>query len=299
MNYSIPTRVLVIGLSLFCILSAQAQTTAPSDQEDQSALMARLGTFKAQNDSPWIITPMRPNYILPLTYSHSPNNKPLKEAGLDKEFDEVEIKFQISFILPLAEDVLWGNGDLNFAYSQVSFWNAYNSELSEPFRDTNYEPEMNVLFDTDYYLLGMRGRAVSLGFVHQSTGRGYEGITRSWNRIYANAIFERGNFVLSVKPWYRLPEDEDEDENPNIERYIGYGEVRGFYKHENQVFSAMVRNNLKADEMKGAVELGWSFPLHNKLKGYVQYFNGYAESLLDYDEINRRVGVGVMLSDWL
>ena len=61
----------------------------------------------------------------------------------------------------------------------------------------------------------------------------------------------------------------------------------------------MVRNNLKAGEMKGAVELGWSFPLHNKLKGYVQYHNGYAESLLDYDEINRRVCVGVMLSDWL
>jgi phospholipase A1 len=299
LNYSIPTRVLVIGLSLFCILSAQAQTTAPSDQEDQSVLMARLATLKAEKDSPWIITPMRPNYIMPVTYSFDPNNKPLKEAGVDEKFDEVEVKFQISFILTLAEDLLWDNGDLNFAYSQVSFWNAYNSELSEPFRDTNYEPEMNVLFDTDYKVLGMTGRAVNLGFVHQSNGRGYEGVTRSWNRIYANAIFERGNFVLSVKPWYRLSEDDDEDENPNIERYVGYGEVRGFYKHENQVFSAMLRNNMKADDNKGAIELGWSFPLHNRLKGYVQYFNGYAESLLDYDETNQRVGLGVMLSDWL
>jgi phospholipase A1 len=112
-------------------------------------------------------------------------------------------------------------------------------------------------------------------------------------------MLEKGNFALSVRPWWRIPEDEEDDENPNIERYFGYGEIRAVYKYGEQVFSAMLRNNLKTTGNKGAIELGWSFPLHRRLKGYVQYFNGSGECLLDYDKQNQRIGMGLLLSDWL
>ena len=130
-------------------------------------------------------------------------------------------------------------------------------------------------------------------------GAGGEIITRSWNRLYANFVLDRGNFALSVKPWWRIPEDEEDDENSNIERYLGYGEVRAAYKHGDQVFSALLRNNLKASGNKGAIQVGWSFPLNRRLKGYVEYFNGYGESLIDYDVSNQRVGVGLLMSDLL
>ena len=52
---------------------------------------------------------------------------------------------------------------------------------------------------------------------------------------------------------------------------------------------------------RGAFELGWSFPLwkYPYLKGYIQYFSGYGESLIDYNQHVNKVGIGFALSDWL
>ena len=61
----------------------------------------------------------------------------------------------------------------------------------------------------------------------------------------------------------------------------------------------MLRNNLRAHDNRGAVELGWSIPITNNVKGYVTYFNGYGESLVDYNESANRIGFGVMLNDWI
>ena len=63
----------------------------------------------------------------------------------------------------------------------------------------------------------------------------------------------------------------------------------------------MSRNNLESGFSKGAVELSWSFPLWNYpyFKGYVQYFTGYGESLIDYNNYVNTIGVGVAISDWL
>jgi phospholipase A1 len=50
---------------------------------------------------------------------------------------------------------------------------------------------------------------------------------------------------------------------------------------------------------KGALELTWSYPLSNFLRVYAAYFNGYGESLLDYDQRIERIGIGFALNDYL
>ena len=49
---------------------------------------------------------------------------------------------------------------------------------------------------------------------------------------------------------------------------------------------------------KGAVQLDYTFPIKDKLKGYVRYFDGYGMNLLDYNHYNRSIGFGIKLTDW-
>jgi phospholipase A1 len=119
-------------------------------------------------------------------------------------------------------------------------------------------------------------------------------------------VLEKNNLVLSLKPWYRIPEerktspdDPGGDDNPDIRKYMGSAEVGFFYKYEKHSFSIMARNNLRKDQNKGAIELGWTYPMSSKIKGYLQVFDGYGESLIDYDHRATRVGAGILLADWL
>ena len=230
-----------------------------------------------------------------MTYNDAPNQSP-QPFGPGKELDNWEIKFQISFKVPVLTGVFNERARLHFAYSQISFWQAYDGSNSSPFRETNYEPELMLTLESDWSLFGFRNRFNVLGLSHQSNGRA-EPLSRSWNRLYANLVFERDHLVLSFRPWWRIPEREEDDDNPDIEDYLGHAELRLLYAREERSRSALVRYNPSTG--RGALQLDWTFPMHDRLKGYLQYFNGYGESLIDYDAQSHRIGIGVLLTDWL
>jgi phospholipase A1 len=275
-------------------ISTPAVTTS---EKEVSAIEGRIIEEKKVGVSRFAIIPHRQNYLLAVTYDSDPNTETYEFADED-EPKHFEVKFQLSFKLLLWDKIFRGNGDLFCAYTQRSWWQLYDQALSSPFRETNYEPEVFVKFDTDFDVLGLRNRLFVIGLNHQSNGRGGV-LSRSWNRIYAELVAERGNFVIGIKPWYRIPEDEEDDDNPNIEKYMGYGELFGAYRLNEHVLSFMARHNLRPHENKGALELGWSFPITHNVRGYVQYFNGYGESLVDYCDKASRIGVGLMVFDWI
>jgi phospholipase A1/A2 len=295
------------GLSMPPSTAAPAATgAAAADTRSQpTGLETRLALEQAMDENPWVITPHKPNYILPVAYNNNVNRKPFADV-LNSDADAIEdteVKFQISFKFPLARNLFDTNTDAYFAYTNQSYWQLYADDISAPFRETNHEPEFFLAYKNDWELFGWKNSLLTAGFVHQSNGRGAD-LSRSWNRIYASAVFENGNWALAIKPWYRIPEDEktsptdtDGDDNPDIYKYMGYGEIRLVYHNNGHVVTLMERNNLTSDS-RGAVEVDYSFPLHGKLKGYVQYFYGYGESLIDYDARTNRIGVGVAISDW-
>ena len=275
----------------------EEDTEEPAEKVAPSYLSRHWELDKESRRRKFPVTPYRSNYILPVTYNSTPNEGPIQEADPGKEVQNYEVKFQISFKIKLWQDVLGKNMDLWVGYTQLSFWQLYNTEDSSPFRETNYEPELLLNFRTDYHLLGLRGRYVNIGFNHQSNGRA-EPLSRSWNRLVANFGFERDNFIFILNTWYRIPEEEEDDDNPNIEDYLGYGQVNFYYIWREHRFGLFLRNNLDFHDNKGALQLEWSFPLLKRVSGYIQYFNGYGENLLDYNASTNRIGVGFVLKEW-
>lgn len=272
--------------------------------DDTSLIAERLEHDKENTLEPFTIIAHRPNYLLFAAYNDKKNySATFQEAfdETDERADDTEAQFQLSLKVPLATNLFSRNIDLYGAYTVRSFWQVYNDEESAPFRETNHEPEVWLQTYPNWSLFGLKNSVLGFGLNHQSNGRN-DPISRSWNRVFANLIFSKDNFAFSFEPWYRISEDSEDDNNPDITDFMGHYELRGVYKtSNNHTFSLMSRNNLESGFDKGAIEAGWSFPLGNwpYLKGYVQYFRGYGESLIDYDQKVNRIGIGILLTDFL
>lgn len=256
---------------------------------------AKLGTFH--------LTAYKPVYVLPVFYTGNVNKMPTSpnvdnQVKTIQDIDHTEGKFQLSLKTKAIEGVFGDYGDLWLGYTQSSRWQIYNSEQSRPFRETNYEPEASLMFKTNYNVLGLNGRLLGVSLNHQSNGRSLP-LSRSWNRAILNLGFERDNFALMIRPWYRFDEAAKDNDNADIDDYVGHGDIQAFYKYKQNEFSLMVRNNFKFDgDYKGAVQFDWAFPIKSSLRGYLQIFDGYGESLIDYNHRSTYVGLGVSMLNW-
>jgi len=245
----------------------------------------------------------RPNYILPVSWVRNPNRTPEspRQGAIDYDYylENEEAKYQLSFKIPLLTGLFDDRTTLWFGYTQKSFWQVYNQSESAPFRETNYEPEIFFRQRLGWNIGPGTLSGVTLGFNHQSNGQS-EPRSRSWNRIMGSIAYSYDRWLFMVKPWYRLPESADNDDNADIESYLGHASYHAVYKlSEDQTLSLKLLNNLRSEDNRTSVEFGYSFPLGDTVKGFVQYYNGYGESLIDYNHRIERVGIGIMVNDWL
>lgn len=328
-------RQLIMGLSLTilsvnlfalekneCFLnlaaSANAETTVAElrqrcQEKNGSLTPERILKEKVSEQNSFVITPHHQNYILPFSHNDSPNQGPFEAQGaygdINDPIQHKEAKLQISFKVPLNEsDILFPNDGLYLGITMKSFWQVYNKKISAPFRETNYRPE--IFYQAPISSQALGGSWIGrIGLEHESNGRS-QLLSRSWNRVFIGVGFLKNRWALYLQPWYRLPEDEKEDDgdpttplppkgddNPDIADFMGHYEFVGVYNAEPYELTNMIRYNFATG--KGSFELGASFPLWGRLKGFVQYYNGYGESLIDYNHKVERIGLGILLTDLL
>lgn len=225
----------------------------------------------------------KPIFLLPITWSE------------DFQGDETELIFQISFKQRLL------NRDLFFGYTQKSFWQVYNTDDSRPFRETNYNPEFFYRWKPQWQ--PVPGLGFDIGIDHESNGSDLPG-SRSWNRVIGAVFHETNRQLLHLRLWYRVPEDDDReiddpkrDDNPDIYRYYGYGELRWqrrLFGESGHSAALMLRGNPSTGY--GAVSLNYSAPFSDWAFWNLHVWHGYGESLIDYNHSTTRIGFGFMLA---
>ncbi len=274
-----------------------AQGVPPKQLPEEVALEDLSDRRQWEQESsrnPFSITTHRTNYLFPVSYNTNQDANNFREVTDASGPNNNEVKFQFSAKFNLAEDIFGNVGDVYFAYTQRSWWQAYNTDASSPFRETNYEPEVFIDFDNAWSALGWVNTRNRIAFNHQSNGRS-DPLSRSWNRVYLESTLQRGDWALTLAPHWRVPESDGDDDNPDIERFVGYGDIRLAKRlQNNHEFAGQLRGNPSTGNYGTQVDYSW--PAFNSVRAHVQYYYGYGESMIDYDNRVHRLSLGFSLN---
>ena len=210
-------------------------------------------------------------------------------------FGKDNLKLQFSAKYRVAK-----NYDLYLAYTQVMFWSIYEKSL--PFEDINYNPEI-------FYRILEGGkdfiRSVDIG--HQHTSNGQDGIkSRSINRLFLKTNFATNFGRNNILGEFKLQDIYNKDiTNASIVDHMGFWELKVIITHilvheaqrldiEYRLFSG----KRVVDIHKGGRELGLIYKLNSvnfNPAFYLQYYSGYAETLLHYEKNVNAVRAGLLL----
>ncbi len=279
---------------------AVAQSIFSTDwQIDTISLDERWELTDATKKGIFRLSPYQPIYVTAGRWSDNPNEMPRSEnpaysVDTSASLNRYEAKFQISLKTKLWQGVFGDYGDLWAAYTQVAHWQVYNVELSRPFRELNYEPEIFLTFPMNLSWGSTKLRMLGGGFVHQSNGRALP-LSRSWNRVRFMAILTYKNWQFNARPWLRIPDDDDE--NPEISNFIGRAAIDVIYTWKNQQVYAVIHTPFNKIN-RGSLQLNYVLPVISNLRLQFQFFTGYGETLIDYNHSQTTIGIGVSFLEW-
>lgn len=232
-----------------------------------------------------VFDPFYPNYTV--IYGSSSLSDEIRQ--------DHEAHFQFSFQFQLSRT---SPMSLHMAYTQKSIWQLYNKEDSRPFRETNYQPELFLRWPIT------KAFDLEFGVVHQSNGARIE-TSRSWDRASLAWTYENDWVKYRHRFWRRFKEDPkvDEfdtqgDENPDILDYYGNQEALIIFSSGDYQFGLLERYNPATKRGAGEIFYAAPFPaaLETDIKMLVYYFNGYGETLIDYNKTLTKLGIGLMFN---
>lgn len=202
-----------------------------------------------------------------------------------------DVKFQISIAQRLTRTTLPGNSFLFLMYTQKTFWNVF--ERSMPMRDINFNPGIG--WSIPFFSKGRYAGKATILLEHESNGR--DSISsRSWNRISfsASTIIDRW-LMVHAKFWIPIVDGEN---NRDLLKYAGIAQAGVQITTPDKKFGwglTFVKRKGWNLNFNTTFEFNWR--IHEKSNQYlfVQYYNGYAENLLDYNKFHSRLRVGIVI----
>lgn len=201
-----------------------------------------------------------------------------------------DIKMQISFKQRLTNSSLPFKSYLYLTFTQKSFWRIY--EQSSPFQENIFNPGLGI--GKFIFKKGKQIGVASIQIEHESNGRDST-FSRSWNYLsigYMSILSPQ--LTMIAKAWIPF----SLDDNNNITEYVGYGELTfnwEILKNKLQV-NAVIRKGAQFN-FKGSIQTGIYYnPIkHSNQYIYLQFYDGYGENLLDYDQLTNKVRLGICI----
>lgn len=202
-----------------------------------------------------------------------------------------DVKFQVSIRQRLTKSDLPLNIIPIFVYNQKSFWSIYASKSSRPFKDNNYNPAVGFkkfIFKDDR-LIG----SFSLFAEHESNGR--DSIdSRSWNYFSLSGnYFFNPRLNLQLRVW--IPFEISDNKDLLDYRGIGFLSLNYLNRSEKLRLSVILNPSNSLGRVNLTVEV--NFKLQRKINQYIffQFFNGYAEGLLNYRQHTSMIRAGICI----
>ncbi len=175
---------------------------------------------------------------------------------------------------------------LYLGYTQTSLWDLHSD--SNPFLDTSFKPSLfwrqDALFQPENspFFMGLQS-----GVEHESNGKSGDD-SRSLNFVYVQPEFNYrfgGGSTLTFAP--RVKQYFGTSNNPDYKDYVGHVDWRLRWAQDNGLVLTGLYRRGKENRYSTQLEAAW--PLKRtflNMNGYlhVQYFKGYNETLLGYDQ---------------
>ena len=201
-----------------------------------------------------------------------------------------DVKFQISVSQRLTKSKLPFDSYLFLQYTQKAFWNVFQASL--PMRDLNFNPGIGL-----GHLIIRKNKYIGKAYVmveHESNGR--DSIeNRSWNKLtLGTAVLLNKNWEVQFKGWIPVI---DGKENDDILKYNGIFQVAANYRTDNRRLNLglILTKRLTWFSFNTQVELSYKFNNNENQYFFVQYYNGYGENLLEYNQFKSILRVGFVI----
>lgn len=270
------TRILVLSITLLAAISdANCQLLSEKNFKFDSDSVLR------DFDNAPMFTLYKDNYFV---FGPSVGSKPTRE--------NTNVKFQISIAVKLTKSTLPFGTYLYLFYTQKCIWNVMEESL--PMRDINYNPGIGLakpIKTNDGRFVGV----FQFGIEHESNGRDSI-FSRSWNRItFGGNVMISPRLNVHGKIWIPIVDGEN---NKDLLKYAGICQAGLSYNSLNRNFGGTIlftkRKTWKPD-FNTTVELYYRPFKKSNIFLFLQYYNGYNECLIDYNQFSNHLRAGIVI----
>ncbi len=201
-----------------------------------------------------------------------------------------DVKFQVSVFQRLTKSKLPFDTYLFLQYSQKVFWNVFEESL--PIRDINFNPGLGI-----GHLIIHHNRYIGKAYLmleHESNGKDSL-LSRSWNRLSLGSAIELNkNWQVQLKGWIPFI---DGRRNKDLLTYTGVVQLAGNFRTNNKRFNVGLVLTPRKDwgDFNTQVEFSYKVNKNENQYLFLQYYNGYAENLLEYKEYKSMLRIGFVI----